>query len=287
MSRFFPQIMQRRLELPISTADNLKFRRHFDAMPDARAAIVSEYYRRAIQLTRRARSVLTLIIVVLIFTAVFIIFAGKIARIGVTNVDHVAAMVLEREELEKRLTPIFEELSERVRMESQLVKPGRAESGLNPVIVDLAATRDGLLNRIANYDREILRVRTTLATREAADSDLGEEGATTTTDPRLVVASTVTRIGVMVIAIYLVQILLNLYRYNTRTAAYYLAHADALMLADMEAETIASLHAALMPNINYGRAPQTLLQRGAEAIRGRFRRGTRNGANRSDEAEDT
>jgi hypothetical protein len=75
---------------------------------------------------------------------------------------------------------------------------------------------------------------------------------------------TVTRFGVLVIAIYLVQILINLYRYNTRLAAYYRATADSLLLLDHRHERIDGLHASLWPDLDYGRSPQTVPQQLAD-----------------------
>lgn len=71
-------------------------------------------------------------------------------------------------------------------------------------------------------------------------------------------AESVTRFGVLAVAIYLVQILINLYRYNTRLAAYYLAHRDTLLLQAEEPERLSALHQRLWPDLQYGRVPSTI-----------------------------
>ena len=86
----------------------------------------------------------------------------------------------------------------------------------------------------------------------------GSEDDLTASD--LLIATGVTRFGVLIIAVYLVQILINLYRYNTRTAAYYRAHADALLLSNKNPKAMEALHKALVPDVDYGRLPRTVTQ---------------------------
>jgi len=74
----------------------------------------------------------------------------------------------------------------------------------------------------------------------------------------------VTRVAVIVLLIYLVQIMVNLFRYNTRLAAFYQARADAIELLAISNvslgtslnATIAEIAAALSPdNVDFGKAP--------------------------------
>ena len=59
------------------------------------------------------------------------------------------------------------------------------------------------------------------------------------------------------ISIYLVQILINLYRYNTRVAAHYLAQADVLILKDLNVDDFTAAHKALWPDLDYGKMPRS------------------------------
>ena len=52
-----------------------------------------------------------------------------------------------------------------------------------------------------------------------SQSGAGQDGEDDWTISTLLVATGLTRFGVLILAIYLVQILINLYRYNTRVAA--------------------------------------------------------------------
>ena len=57
----------------------------------------------------------------------------------------------------------------------------------------------------------------------------------------------VTRFGSILLILFLVQILVGLYRYNARLAAYYDARADAVMMADRPT-MILELVAGLTPD---------------------------------------
>ena len=78
-------------------------------------------------------------------------------------------------------------------------------------------------------------------------------------------ATNATRVVVILITLFLVQILVSLYRYNTRLAGYYDARADALLLLHAEEGIVqrmpfAELMAALSPDgVDFGRAPKTSL----------------------------
>ena len=93
------------------------------------------------------------------------------------------------------------------------------------------------------------------------DREKGIEARTADDVAALLVAEAVTRFGVLAIAIYLVQILINLYQYNTRLAAYYLAQKDALVLYDHSSSDIAKLHKQLWPDLQYGKQPRQIPQK--------------------------
>ena len=88
------------------------------------------------------------------------------------------------------------------------------------------------------------------------------------TDPNLLVAAGVTRFGVLIISIYLVQILINLYRYNTRLASFYRAQADGLVLLELDAKVVEGFQAQFLPHVDYGKTPSTIPERIADAVAG-------------------
>ena len=82
--------------------------------------------------------------------------------------------------------------------------------------------------------------------------------------PDLLVAAGVTRFGVLIISIYLVQILINLYRYNTRLASFYRAQADSLVLLELDAKVVGRMQAQLLPHVDYGKTPSTIPRSGLQ-----------------------
>ena len=230
------------------------------------AVMVADLHRRAISLMERAGIILGIIVVLLILTALFIIFAGKIAAFGTVPIDHLTNMVKERDD-------IIEELDDLRN------PPSRVKISTNEESED---DDKGLIEfyetRLSNYDGDIRKLRTALLTDGLINDDSNPinddskpiNGISNGGDnfiAELLITTGITRIGVSIIAIYLVQILINLYRYNTQTAAYYRALADFLILADAsDYEKIKSLHGGLLPNIGFKKAPKIVSQKIVDAI---------------------
>ena len=73
------------------------------------------------------------------------------------------------------------------------------------------------------------------------------------------VSTVTTKIGSVLILLFLVQILVTLYRYNTRLSAYYDARGDGLELVSKQSVSeLEQIIKALSPeNIDYGKTPST------------------------------
>ena len=81
--------------------------------------------------------------------------------------------------------------------------------------------------------------------------------------------SALSRLAVLGLVVYLVQILVNLYRYNMRLSAFYDARADALVLLTVSGNapkairdgSITHLAVGLSPEaLDFGQSPQTPIQ---------------------------
>ena len=108
------------------------------------------------------------------------------------------------------------------------------------------------------------------------------------TDPKLIFSSLLIRLGVLIVAIYLVQILINLYRYNARTAASYQALSDSLMFPESDSEQVRLLHDAFLPDVGFGRSPRPMSENIAETFaKGVSRLRRKNGRNGEEAAERT
>lgn len=127
--------------------------------------------------------------------------------------------------------------------------PGAVRNrGLDTLLLDLEGQRNQLSDFIAGleqYTEFLAKARAALV------------------DPKFLIWINATRVAIIFIILFLVQILVNLYRYNTRLAGYYDARADALML--MTVEEIGSkkvgldaLMIALSPDmLDFGKSPKT------------------------------
>lgn len=77
------------------------------------------------------------------------------------------------------------------------------------------------------------------------------------TNQRLLISSITTRITVSFLLVFLVQVLVNLYRYNVRLSAFYEARSDALLLAgDLGNATLERIAKLLSPDaLDFGKMP--------------------------------
>ena len=80
-------------------------------------------------------------------------------------------------------------------------------------------------------------------------------------DLSLLIASGVTRFGILVVVIFLVQILVGIYRYSLRLAAFYAARGDALIAAGGRQKDLGGWGDDMLPAmIDFGRQPVTPAQ---------------------------
>ena len=261
-------------------------------LPQNVAVEISELHSRANALTTRAGRVLVVILAILVFTAFFIIFANKVAELGIVRIDPYVELIDEQastranlERTHQLIRNIANNLVEvRGNIESLGAALKRSPPGAGPIstvagnfstrieaqrhlarlelelgrfevaIRDLETQRESLVRREDELSVEKKSARERLLSENIGNQRGG--GANSRNNPVVtdrLIATSVTRFGVLIIAIYLVQILIDLYRYNTRTAAYYRALADALLLSGMKPGSISALHKALRPDVNFGK----------------------------------
>jgi len=156
------------------------------------------------------------------------------------------------------------------------------ENRLKSEFEDVTAKLVRLNDRIVDVARQEAVIREKIVSAQALAA--AESGRIETfADPRLLLATGLTRLGILIIAIFLVQILVKLYRYNTRQASYYLALSDSLLLMEYQPEEIECLHGVLWPNLDYGETPNTIPQRAANAFERAFGVIGRRGASKKTE----
>jgi len=82
----------------------------------------------------------------------------------------------------------------------------------------------------------------------------------------IIISTMATRIGTIVLLLFLVQILVPLYRYNTKLASYYDARADALTLIDLSNDTdLEKLTSIISPDtLDFSKPPASPTQQAIE-----------------------
>ena len=70
----------------------------------------------------------------------------------------------------------------------------------------------------------------------------------------LLIASGITRFGILFVVAFIMNLLVNLYRYTMRLSAYYLAQSDAMLLASSNNEALLKVLPALSPTqVDFGK----------------------------------
>jgi hypothetical protein len=164
---------------------------------------------------------------------VFFVYAGSIA-----SIDREATIRLEYE-IEKQR---FE-----LRRQGYGYEPNREVSRLEDRI------------RSLEENQAQLKADTSPVVKSAADQRFTQQLVTTTT----------TRIGSIIILLFLVQILVTLYRYNVRAAAFYDGRADALLLIQGKDAELGRLVDLFTPtSVDFGRMPSTPLHAVLDVAKG-------------------
>ncbi|WNK00064.1 hypothetical protein L2D14_01230 [Thalassospiraceae bacterium LMO-JJ14] len=296
---------------------SLKETTNIEGLTNNGIVALGEFKQRSQRLMRSANGVLIIIVLVLVLSALFIVFAGYISRLGAQGLTTINNLTNERSNIETELTRLDEDMElaagDIKRIEGILARTSerntdRLDSTLNSrdddilreilsrhrsnrfgavgrepgterplTSIDAIALKERLATRLDNFkslkkrkETDLTGVNALLTAHRsvgAEDGDAGNgngqqgdsgTGVTVNGLTSILVAEGITRFGVLAIAIYLVQILINLYRYNTRLSAYYLAHYDSLLLDGAEPDKIENIHAVLWPDLHFGKQPTTI-----------------------------
>jgi hypothetical protein len=251
--------------------------------PELRYELAKDLRRRASQMRRFSFVALAGIAALLVVAVNVILFAGFIANlgVGVTGPERIQQMLnaeelaLDRAQadlraLERRKSADeisfyrglnrtradirdldSEYITDEMRVRFALSEPyqvylARKKSLERAVGAHLVST-DRILEERTNYLIKSIR------------EDFGT--AEQTNNLNLLIASGITRFGILFIMLFIVQILVNLYRYTMRMSAYYLSQADAMLLAEDGGDGLLKVVPVLSPqDVDFGKAPQTPVQ---------------------------
>jgi hypothetical protein len=241
-----------------------------------RLTVMQEIDERVGRLRNRTSMILAAIGVALVAAAFVVLFAGRLTSIdaeAVSNVDRAKSELAEATQALTRLYRLqlynqeLDDLKKEMRdrptndLAKQIVEkqreyninfgtssrdPGAAPSDLK------SAT-----SMVETQQKEVENLRALLDDVRKKDL-LSDRGYS---DWRYIVATAITRVGVVLIIVFLVQILMGLYRYNTRLVAYYSSRRDLLTLWEGDHKTLKSLDAVLAPpRVDFGKEPKHPLE---------------------------
>jgi hypothetical protein len=228
-------------------------------------AVMSEIDERVDRLRRRTTTILTTIGAALLAAAFVVIFAGRLTSVdasAVSNIDRLKSEVLDTT---KTLTRLYQYQSLYSQLETAR-KAFASSSDLEKIERSLGSLREG-----SNFPPDLQSATQLVSQNNARVEKLNdllddawkrelvaEHGYS---DWRYIVATAITRVGVVLIIVFLVQILLGLYRYNMRLIAYYSANRDLLTIWDGNQTTLGQLQAILAPpKIDFGKEPKHPLE---------------------------
>ena len=248
--------------------------------PELRYELAKDLRTRAANMRRFSLIALAGIGALLVVAVNVILFAGFIANLGVgqTGAERIQAL-LDSETL--ALTRVEADIAynseavakfvpDRQRQEERTTRKKLNDEDLLAVAEDAKRSVEyrQLLVEASHLvrlrDADSFAIETILAERteylkEAIDSDFGT--ADQANNFNLLIASGITRFGILFIMLFIAQILVNLYRYTMRMSAYYLSQADALLLAEDGGESLLRVVPVFSPqDVDFGKAPATPAQ---------------------------
>lgn len=229
--------------------------------PDPKQANLA---KRAKSLNRNANLVLIVIVAVLLAGISIFLFAGTLAsretRSELQEKLRGLQPSFERAEVaaadsHKQLTKLQDTLAREIaETEGGGAGLGPRASAIRSLVEEARKDRDLAVQSLRN----LTDLRSALEAE--ADSSSSEGNSLGSDSLPVLISAIATRIGAVVLLLFLVQILVPLYRYNKRLATFYYACADALELLDTEADpaAFATLTYALSAgHIDFGKPPTT------------------------------
>jgi hypothetical protein len=241
------------------------------SIPPSRATVILDLRMRSARLSTRNNVLLLAVIAVLISSAFFITFSGQLASKDTESLDSLQTLRTMTDARETEIRQLEDEYASTTVQaneaaakltgklsvdEQQSVKAAEAKANAKlPLIKDrLERTKDD-----AKELRELLPKAGEAAFLSKADSG--------TSAAKLLIAAGITRFGILALAIFLVQILVGLYKYNARIAGFYRSEADAIMLAgDDSVKGLGELMKSISPQVGFDKAESTFPEKVLDKI---------------------
>lgn len=267
-------IMKRRAELNAAQLGNID-----------RLLVMREIDARVRRLAERAGLILGSIAIALVVAAFVVIFAGRLTSLdaaAVSNIDKARSELSNAEERLGRLyrfAEIYKELdnlkqkaasgadlpSQEI-LSKQIAEKAKEVSSLRSTISfyypnpENSASAQNMITTASAHVNSLIDLLGQVEKSEL----LAEHGYN---DWRYIIATAITRVGVVLIIVFLVQILMGLYRYNTRLITYYNSRRDLLTLWEGDQKKLKDLADVMAPpTFDFGKDPKHPLEDIIKAI---------------------
>jgi hypothetical protein len=258
-------------QLPDTVADQTYTAAVLHGVGKERQVVIRQLVQRAMQLQKRSGIILIGIVFMLVCAAIFIVFAGQITSLDVSGVKLVSLALSDVRAAEDDLQQINTEIRARTEnLRRAKEQAAKIETAAEPAV---KATFDDSSDEFLKLKFEAKKTAlldanaTLLKVRQKQYED--DRPKDQTSGQTLLIQTSVTRFGVVIIMVFLVQILVNLYRYNMRLSAFYFGRSDALVLLNKGSDdlNLGTLVELISPDkLDFGKAPRTPAQEAAELI---------------------
>jgi len=245
--------------------------------------VVAELRERVASLHLSNRLLLTLIVGIIGAAAAFIVFAGSIATRDTLSLDKISIQRSVVEGLELALLQVEEEreaiqanlAAEKLRAESSRVPEDRRATA-KARVAEFSAKLDAVGAKLERRASDYKQARQLLSRLEDSRGTEGSGNESQATATNLLLAAGITRFGVLALAIFLVQILLNLHRFNAEVATQYQSQIDSIKLRDFDGEKLKLMLSILKVDVKLSKVPSQLPQRAIDQIMSAIRKPAEN-----------
>lgn len=205
-------------------------------------------------------------VVASITIAVFvIIFAGRLTSLDASAVGSVDRLGAEITSLERKISEIEAERVRAAKNANTEVSKTNSERTSEDISFSSLQAK-----RIEKYEEFLKQYESLL--KDAWEKEIKSEKGYG--DDRYIVATAITRTGVVLVLVFLVQILIGLYRYNTRLVAFYQSRKDFISLWDRKVENISKFTELVTPSgVDFGKDPKHPLEDIINAVAARVPKG--------------
>jgi hypothetical protein len=213
--------------------------------------LIADIEHRVGRLQARSNLIIAIVIVSLVSAVFLIVFAGRLTSIDAAAVSSVQSIKEEMATLDRQIS----ELGAQSARISQQQKTTRVPEQ-TPITRTPAESDPEILAVGIRENKEFLMTRRKAIAElldKAWNNELNETTKDKLKDTNFLTATIMTRVGVLVILVFLVQILISLYKYNTRMIAFYASRLDCLRVWGGNVRELQTLLPLLTPaHVDFG-----------------------------------